>query len=72
MSLGKLDFNLPPKFDPISKTIAQTTPKDPHLLELPANDEQGDVLSYEITKGNDNEAFAIEGNKLILKESLTA
>ena len=73
VSLGQLNINIAPKLDPISKTIAETTPKDTHLLDLPANDKQGDKLSYEITEGNDNEAFdIIEGNKLILKESLTA
>ena len=75
VSLGQLNINIAPKLDPISKTIAETTPKDTHLLDLPANDKQGDKLSYEITEGNDNEAFAIhaiEGNKLILKKSLAA
>ena len=73
VSLGQLNINIAPKLDPISKTIAETTPKDTHLLDLPANDKQGDKLSYEITEGNDNEAFdIIEGNKLILKKSLAA
>ncbi len=75
VSLGQLNINIAPKLDPISKTIAEITPKDTHLLDLPANDKQGDKLSYEITEGNDNEAFAIhaiEGNKLILKKSLAA
>ena len=73
VSLGQLNINIAPKLDPISKTIAETTPKDIHLLDLPANDKQGDKLSYEITEGNDNEAFdIIEGNKLILKKSLAA
>ena len=73
VSLGQLNINIAPKLDPISKTIAETTPKDTHLLDLPANDKQGDKLSYEITEGNDNEAFdIIEVNKLILKKSLAA
>ncbi len=73
VSLGQLNINIAPKLDPISKTIAETTPKDTHLLDLPANDKQGDALSYVITKGNDNEAFdIIEVNKLILKKSLAA
>ena len=71
--MGQLNINIAPKLDPISKTIAETTPKDTHLLDLPANDKQGDALSYVITKGNDNGAFdIIEGNKLILKKSLAA
>ena len=73
VSLGQLNINIAPKLDPISKTIAETTPKDTHLLDLPANDKQGDALSYVITKGNDNGAFdIIEVNKLILKKSLAA
>ena len=73
VSLGQLNINIAPKLDPISKTIAQTTPKDTKVLDLPPKDEQGDALSYAITKGNDNGAFdIIEGNKLILKKSLAA
>ena len=73
VSLGQLNINIAPKLDPISKTIAQTTPKDTKVLDLPPKDEQGDALSYVITKGNDNGAFdIIEGNKLILKKSLAA
>jgi len=71
--LGQLNINIAPKLDPISKTIAQITPKDTKVLDLPPKDEQGDALSYVITKGNDNGAFdIIEGNKLILKKSLAA
>ena len=73
VSLGQLNINIAPKLDPISKTIAETTPKDTKVLDLPPKDEQGDALSYVITKGNDNGAFdIIEGNKLILKKSLAA
>ena len=73
VSLGQLNINIAPKLDPILKTIAQTTPKDTKVLDLPPKDEQGDALSYVITKGNDNGAFdIIEGNKLILKKSLAA
>jgi hypothetical protein len=71
LTINVNDVNEAPEFknQVTSATIDETAPNGFVVLYLQAKDPENKPVIFSITSGNDNDAFGIEGNKLIVKDN---
>ncbi|TDN96663.1 cadherin-like domain-containing protein [Sunxiuqinia elliptica] len=61
--------NQAPVFENQTITLLENSPAETLVLELQAEDPDNDAITFSILEGNDNEAFKIEANQLLVNNS---